>query len=97
MEGTGGVGRETVRTLAPHAPAHIYITGRNQKAAGELIDEIHSKYPNVSMTFIEADFSSMASVKEAVRKSFKHDRLDLLFCTAGVMTQPPVLSKDGYG
>ena len=49
------------------------------------------------MTFIEADFSSLKSVKNGVQKGFKHDRLDILMCTAGVMTQPPVLGKDGYG
>lgn len=49
------------------------------------------------MTFIEVDFTSLKSVRESVRGGFKHERLDILMCTAGVMTQPPVLSKDGYG
>lgn len=49
------------------------------------------------MTFVEVDFTSLEAVKEAVTKGFKHERLDLLMCTAGIMTQPPILSKDGYG
>ena len=49
------------------------------------------------MTFIEIDFTSLKSVKKGVQKGFKHDRLDILMCTAGVMTQPAGLSQDGYG
>lgn len=49
------------------------------------------------MTFIQADFSSLKSVKESVNAGFKHDRLDLLMCTAGIMAQPATLSKDNYG
>ena len=29
-------------------------------------------------------------------QDFKHDRLDVLICSAGIMAQPPELSKDGY-
>lgn len=48
------------------------------------------------MTFVELDLSSLASVKEGVKKYFKHDRLDILMCNAGIMAQPASLSKDGY-
>jgi short-subunit dehydrogenase len=97
MLGTAGIGAETARTLAPHGPSHIYITGRNRKAADALIEEIRGKHASVGMTFVEVDFTSLAAVKESVQRDFKHERLDVLMCTAGVMTQPPVLSKDGYG
>jgi NAD(P)-dependent dehydrogenase (short-subunit alcohol dehydrogenase family) len=40
--------------------------------------------------------SSLASVKAAVGQTFRHDRLDLLMCNAGVMAVPPALSKDGF-
>ncbi|KAF1967966.1 NAD(P)-binding protein, partial [Bimuria novae-zelandiae CBS 107.79] len=92
--GTAGIGAETARTLAPHGPEHIYITGRNRTAADKLIAEIRDKYPSIRMTFVEVDFTSLKSVKDVVRNGFKHERLDLLMCTAGVMTQPAVLSKD---
>jgi NAD(P)-dependent dehydrogenase (short-subunit alcohol dehydrogenase family) len=97
MLGTAGIGAETARTLAPHDPSHIYITGRNQRAADALIKEIQGKHASVGMTFVEVDFTSLAAVKECVQREFKHARLDILMCTAGVMTQPPMLSKDGYG
>lgn len=57
--GTAGIGAETARTLAPHGPLHIYITGRNRKAAEALISEIQKSHASVGMTFIEADFSSL--------------------------------------
>ncbi|OAF98767.1 oxidoreductase [Paraphaeosphaeria sporulosa] len=94
--GTAGIGAETARTLAPHGPSHIYITGRNRKAADTLIGDIQKSYASVGMTFIEVDFTSLSSVKDNVQKGFKHERLDVLMCTAGIMASPPVLSKDGY-
>lgn len=41
------------------------------------------------------DLDSLAAVKEAARK-FSHDRLDILMCNAGILNDPPALSKDGY-
>ena len=63
--------------LAKHSPAHIYFTGRNNKAAQELIDEMQMEKPSVKLTFIKMDMNSLASVKEAC-KEFVHDRLDVL-------------------
>jgi NAD(P)-dependent dehydrogenase (short-subunit alcohol dehydrogenase family) len=48
------------------------------------------------MTFIQLDLTSLASVKENVKKDFAHDRLDILINCAGIMAQPGALSKDGY-
>jgi NAD(P)-dependent dehydrogenase (short-subunit alcohol dehydrogenase family) len=42
------------------------------------------------------DLCSLAAVKQAVKKDFKHDRLDILMNNAGIMAQPAVLSTDGY-
>lgn len=85
-----------MKALVPHRPSHIYISGRNQKAAEKLIAEIHEHHPSAAITFLSMDLSSMASVKKAAATGFKHDRLDLLMCTAGIMDVPPALSKDGY-
>jgi NAD(P)-dependent dehydrogenase (short-subunit alcohol dehydrogenase family) len=48
------------------------------------------------MTFVEMDLSSLRSVKNAIAKSFKHDRLDILMNNAGIIAKPPLLSVDGY-
>ena len=82
-------------TLAKHSPTHIYFTGRNVKAANAVIAEAHKAAPDVGLTFLECDFTSLASVQAAL-KALKHSKLDILICNAGVMAQPLGTSKDGY-
>jgi NAD(P)-dependent dehydrogenase (short-subunit alcohol dehydrogenase family) len=94
--GTAGLGSESIRAFAVHQPAHIYFTGRNISAANALITEVKSAHPDVGMTFIEMDFSSLRSVKNGIAKGFKHDRLDILMNNAGIIAKPPTLSVDGY-
>ena len=95
-KGTAGIGRATVEALAKHNPAHIYFSGRNRKAAESLITDVKHVSPSASLTFLEIDLSSLASVKNAVATRFIHDRLDVLICNAGIMSVPPAVSKDGY-
>ncbi|PSN65952.1 NAD(P)-binding protein [Corynespora cassiicola Philippines] len=94
--GTSGLGEESVRVLASKNPAHIYFSGRNTKAGNALIKSIQSTNPDAALTFVEMDLSSMSSVKEAVKRDFKHSRLDILMNNAGIMAQGQSLSKDGY-
>lgn len=84
-----------MKALAHHDPEHIYFSGRNKKTAESLIAAIKTTKPNVGLTFVEMDLTSLASVKAAAKK-FTHDRLDLLMCNAGIMASPPAVSKDGY-
>ncbi|KAK1237259.1 hypothetical protein MKX08_002884 [Trichoderma sp. CBMAI-0020] len=93
--GTGGLGKQSVQALAKHAPQHIYFTGRNQKAADDVINGIKAEDPGAELTFLEMDFTSLESVKAGINK-FAHDRLDILMCNAGVMAVPPAVSKDGF-
>ncbi|PQE26438.1 oxidoreductase short-chain dehydrogenase reductase family protein [Rutstroemia sp. NJR-2017a BBW] len=93
--GTAGVGSGTVLELAAHNPAHILFTGRNTKAA----DEVIARAPKgVKLTFIPCDTSSNFSVSSAAETilSTTPDRLDVLACCAGIMAKPAGLSKDGY-
>ncbi|PVH95749.1 NAD(P)-binding protein [Periconia macrospinosa] len=94
--GSAGIGSETAKTLAAHNPLHIYISGRNAKAATAVIDEIKSAYPLTSISFVPIDMLSLASVKAGINEHFKHNRLDILINCAGVMATAPGLSKDGY-
>ena len=94
--GTAGLGRESVIDFAAHNPTHIYFTGRNASAASSLIAELQSTHPKIALTFIEMDLSSLRSVKEAIAKGFKHDRLDVLMNNAGIIAKPPILSVDRY-
>ncbi|CAI6088318.1 unnamed protein product [Clonostachys chloroleuca] len=93
--GTAGVGKSTLEQLAQHQPAHLYFTGRNQSAAKQVIKLVKAAQPSISITFIQMDLSSLASVKSAVAQ-FTHDRLDLLICNGGIMDVPPAISVDGF-
>lgn len=95
IKGTAGLGKQSIQALAKHDPEHIYFTGRNRKAAEAFIDETKVSSPNTSFTFLEMDFTSLASVKNGIA-NFSHDRLDILMCNAGVMAASPGLSKDGF-
>jgi len=60
------------------------------------MDELKQSTPTASLTFVEMDLASLRSVRDAVAKTFTHDRLDVLMCNAGIMAAPPGLSADGY-
>jgi NAD(P)-dependent dehydrogenase (short-subunit alcohol dehydrogenase family) len=96
LEGTAGLGAETVKHFAAHNPSHIYFSGRNVASGQALIKEVTMSNPAAALTFVQMDLASLQSIKEAVGKSFVHDRLDILMCNAGIMAQSTSLSKDGY-
>ena len=54
-----------------------------------------STAPDVEISFLKADLTSLDSVKAAFDQ-FTSDRLDILMCNAGIMANPPALTKDGY-
>lgn len=95
--GTAGIGRTTILSLCKHNPRHIAFTGRNRTKANELISEASNISPNVPLTFLECDQSSLQSVSATAQRFIADfDSLDILFANAGVMALPPGLSKDGY-
>lgn len=95
IKGTAGLGATSIKALAKHNPSHIYFSGRNTKRGQALIAEINKTLPNVNLTFIELDLSSLSSIKAAIPQ-FRHDRLEIFMGNAGIMAHPPGLSKDGY-
>jgi NAD(P)-dependent dehydrogenase (short-subunit alcohol dehydrogenase family) len=95
--GTTGLGASSISFIAAQKPAHIYFSGRNKARATELIEKTKQTAPDVQLTFIECDLSSLASVQSAAKKfQASSDRLDVLMCNAGIMATPAALSKDGY-
>jgi NAD(P)-dependent dehydrogenase (short-subunit alcohol dehydrogenase family) len=95
--GTAGIGKETVLGLVKHSPQRVYFTGRDAKRAAGLLAETKKAAPAVSVTFLECDQSSLASVEKAAKRALSEsDRLDILICNAGVAELPPSLTKDGY-
>ena len=95
--GTAGLGAGSITELAKQGPAHIFFSGRNQKSADTLIQKVNKALPNVKLTFIRCDISSLASVREAaVSFTNQADRLDILMLNAGIMAVNAAVSTDGY-
>ncbi|KAF3490723.1 short-chain dehydrogenase/reductase [Arthroderma uncinatum] len=96
--GNIGLGRETVRELAKHRPARIYLAARNGQTAQKAIAAIKSELTQpVDIRHIPLDLSSFTSVREAARLfTAECDRLDTLILNAGVMGQDPYSTEDGY-
>ncbi|KAH8749873.1 oxidoreductase [Diaporthe sp. PMI_573] len=96
--GTAGLGARSVVAFAQGYPAHIYFTGRNEKAAERVIQEATQSGSNdTQITFLQCDQASLASVKAAAtRIATEQTRLDILMANAGVMNKPPGLTADGY-
>nr|OQO19052.1 hypothetical protein B0A51_13592 [Rachicladosporium sp. CCFEE 5018] len=95
--GTAGLGSGSIRALAKHEPAQIIFSGRNEKSANALIDDVRKQSPNVKVTFVRCDISSLASVQEcATTIKSTTDRLDIFMLNAGIMAVPPATSADGY-
>ncbi|KAF2230113.1 NAD(P)-binding protein [Viridothelium virens] len=95
--GNTGLGKETIAVLAKHNPSKIFLTARNAQKATTAIEEIKKTTPDASLSFLECDLTSLASVRRAARAFVEQSqRLDILMCNAGIMAVPPELSKDGY-
>lgn len=93
--GTGGLGAQSVVSLANHPspPAHIYFSGRSAARAEEVIAKCPS---SVQVTFLQADLASPASMKEAAQKFLQNEsKLDVLLLNAGIMAVPFELNKEG--
>lgn len=83
--------------LAKKKPAHIFFSGRNNGKANELIAKVNKESPGVPLTFIRCDLADLSSVKQATNELLsKTDRLDVFYANAGIMANPPGLTKDGY-
>ncbi|KAF4228257.1 hypothetical protein CNMCM6457_006921 [Aspergillus fumigatiaffinis] len=96
--GTAGLGAATVLHLTKHSqpPAHIYISGRNEQRADDLIKQVSASNSTTRVSFLPCDLASLSSVNEAAETILQESRLDILMCNAGIMAQPPSLTKDGY-
>lgn len=95
--GTAGLGANTLKTLAKHNPSYLFFTGRNEKSAQLITEELQTVAPTAKVTFVKCDLASFASVDEAADQiKTATQRLDILICNAGIMAVPPALTKDGY-
>jgi retinol dehydrogenase-12 len=95
--GNTGIGKATCLNLAKHHPSTIYIAARNLQTSESTIAEIKDIAPNTIVSFVPCDLASLTSVVNAAKQiSATTQRLDILFCNAGILGAPPGLTKDGY-
>ena len=95
--GNGGIGQETILQLTEHSPAHIFLAARTEDKAEAAISTVRSSHPNVKITYLQLDLSSMDSVSSAAKKFISlSNRLDVLILNAGIMAAPFQLTKDGF-
>jgi NAD(P)-dependent dehydrogenase (short-subunit alcohol dehydrogenase family) len=96
---TDGVGRYVASTLAA-AGAHVIVHGRDRARGEQLVDDIRRRARG-SAEFLQADFASLAQVRELAQSiQSNHRRLDLLVNNAGIGFGPRgtrrETSADGY-
>src|SRR5690606_2190819 len=94
---TDGIGLETARALAG-AGAEVIIHGRSAEKGARSIEAIALTAPEAKLSFVQADFSSLAQVREmADTLNARFDRLDVLVNNAGAAAHAThELSQDGY-
>ncbi|PSK55449.1 hypothetical protein B9Z65_2838 [Elsinoe australis] len=74
-----------------------HLLGRNSVAAQATIKAAKEINKDAVVRFFECDLSNLIAVKVAATKIAAHiDRLDLVFCNAGIMATPAGLSRDHY-
>lgn len=95
--GNAGIGKATIRALAVHGPARIYMCARRHSAAEVAASELQAETYYDRIHILDVDLASLESVK-ACAKEFnrRESRLDILFLNAGVASTAPALTRDGY-
>lgn len=96
--GNAGIGKETIRQLAKHRPARIYLAARTESKALAAIESIQAELPSpVDIRFLPLDLCSFKSIRAAAAKfQAENDRLDVLILNAGTMGNPAVTTEDGF-
>lgn len=85
---TSGIGATTLKAFAKHAGlARIYLVGRNQGAADDLLSECKALNPTAEYIFIQSDVSLIRNVDDACREiKKKESAVNILFQTQGVLS-----------
>lgn len=85
---TSGIGEGTLRAFAKHIPnPTVYIVGRSQTAASQLLSDLKEINPRGTFTYIEADVSLLRGcdhVCEEIKK--KTNMINLLFQSQGYVS-----------
>jgi NAD(P)-dependent dehydrogenase (short-subunit alcohol dehydrogenase family) len=88
--GNAGIGKATIRAIAIHDPARIYLCARRRSAAETAAAELRAESRYNRIDILDLDLASLDSVKKcAAEFTERENRLDLLFLNAGVASTAP--------
>ncbi|KAK6957616.1 hypothetical protein Daesc_000403 [Daldinia eschscholtzii] len=93
----GGIGAETVTSLAAESPALLILVGRSPEKVQTVIDAIKNVNPSVKTKFVQADLSSIKSVRKAAQTILDDPeitKIDVVINNAAVMACPFELTED---
>ncbi|CAK7243626.1 MAG: hypothetical protein STHCBS139747_005152 [Sporothrix thermara] len=92
-----GIGKATVRALARHKPARIYLCGRRHDVAEQTATELRAETHFDDIVVLDLDLGSLENVKKAAAVVLAREtRLDLLFLNACIAGTAPALTLEGY-
>ena len=94
----GGLGFETARALAHHAPKLIILAGRSLKSLNAAIEQISAEGTSAPTRTLKLDLSAQKEVRKAAEEFNSWadaPHVDILINNAGVMDCPFELNGDG--
>lgn len=95
--GNAGIGKATIRAIALHDPARIYLCARRRSAAETAAADLRTESRYNRIDILDLDLASLDSVKKcAAEFNERESRLDLLFLNAGVASTAPAVTREGY-
>ncbi|KAI0969897.1 putative retinol dehydrogenase 12 [Xylaria arbuscula] len=95
----GGLGAETAISLAAESPAVIILVGRSKAKAQPTIDAIKSASSNTAVKFVEAELTSLKSVRAAAQTILDDPEITKIHAVinnAAVMACPQMHTDDGF-
>ncbi|KAL8360050.1 hypothetical protein RB598_008402 [Gaeumannomyces tritici] len=94
----GGLGANTVLTLARQGPAHVILVSRTRAKTEPVLAELAREAPGVKATFVACELSDLDSVRaaaDAINKDADIGAIDVVINNAGVMAIPYRTDKLG--
>jgi dehydrogenase/reductase SDR family member 12 len=90
-----GIGKE-LATYAAAKGATLYMLCRSQGRAEEARDDIVAKTKNPNVNILLVDVAELSQIKSvAAELQAKEDRVDCVFCNAGVLLNDRTVNKEG--
>ncbi|UKZ51023.1 hypothetical protein TrVGV298_004778 [Trichoderma virens] len=95
----GGMGAETVISLARASPAMIILVGRSKQKCQPVIEEIEEIDSSIRVKFFVADLASLESVQNAAQAILDDDsilKIDVMINNAAIMMCPYQKTVNGF-